>query len=108
VPNVLDLAKSELDRKAMELLLAQTEMGRPILAPGQTPADRLKVLQTAFSKAMKDKAFLAEAAKQRLAVDPLSGPEVKALMDRIYKSSSPEVVDRAKALTALSFKEKKK
>lgn len=108
VPNVLDLAKSDLDRKAMELLLAPTEMGRPILAPGQTPGDRLSALQTAFSKTLKDKAFLAEATKQRLAVDPLSGPEVKALMDRIYKSSSEEVVARAKALTALSFKEKAK
>lgn len=107
VPNVLDLAKNDLDRKAMELLLAPTEMGRPLLAPGAVPKDRIKALQAAFSKTMTDKGFLADAAKQRLAVDPLSGTEVQALLTRIFKSSSPDVVARAKALTALSFKEKK-
>ena len=56
---------------------------------------------------MKDPGFLADAAKQRLAVDPMTGAEVEALVARIYRNSSPEVVARAKALTALSFGKKR-
>lgn len=100
VPNVLDMLSDRRDRAAIELLLAPSEMGRPFVTPPGVPADRLAALQDAFMKAMKDKAFLADADKQQMEINPMSGPEVAALVSRIYSSASPEVVARAKALTA--------
>jgi tripartite-type tricarboxylate transporter receptor subunit TctC len=51
--------------------------------PG-TPRDRVKILQTAFSNTLKDKAFMAEAEKAKLEIDPLSGDEVAKTVDEMF------------------------
>ena len=48
--------------------------GRPFTAPPGIPADRLTALRTALLATFKDKAFIADCAKQRLrCADPKSG-----------------------------------
>jgi tripartite-type tricarboxylate transporter receptor subunit TctC len=112
VPNILDLMTAKLDREAIELLLAPSEMGRPFVTPPGIAADRLAALRAAFDQTMKDKAFLADAEKQKMEINPMTGAEVETLIRRIYATASPEVVARAKALTAdginTSKKKKKK
>ena len=64
---------------------------------------RRDALRKAFDDTMKDKAFLEEAQKTDLEVQPVSGADVQALVADIYKSS-PEVVkiaaDAAKSASA--------
>ena len=103
VPNILDVVTNKLDHDAIELLLAPSEMGRPFVGPEGIPAKRLAILRTAFDATMKDKGFLAEAEKQKMEINPMSGAEVEALVKRIYRSASPEVIARAKVLTAAGF-----
>ena len=43
-------------------------------------------MRRAFDAAMKDKDFLAEAEKLKIEVDPLSGEQVAALIEQIYKT----------------------
>ena len=45
---------------------------RPYALPPGTPRDRVQNLRRAFRDTMKDKDFLAEAAKSKLDVDPVS------------------------------------
>jgi len=47
---------------------------------------------------MKDKEFLAEAAKQKLEVEPMTGAEVQAKLTRIYASPQGAVA-RARAIS---------
>lgn len=108
VPNVLDMLTSKLDREAVELLLAPSEMGRPFVAPPGVPADRLALLRTAFTSAMNDPAFKAEAAKQKMEINPMTGAEVEVLVKRIYTTASPETVARAMVLTSDGVRKKKK
>lgn len=108
VPNILDVVTNKLDRDAIELLLAPSEMGRPYVTPPDVPAANLAILRTAFMKTMRDKAFLADAAQQKLEINPMSGEEVETLIRRIYANASPEVVARAKALTADGINTSKK
>ncbi|MFT5539713.1 MAG: tripartite-type tricarboxylate transporter receptor subunit TctC [Alphaproteobacteria bacterium] len=103
IPNILDVLKTDLDRKAVRLLLGPSEMGRPYVAPPGIPAGRLVALRAAFTSTMSDPKFKAEAAKLRLAIDPMSGAEVASLMNRLYKDSPKAVVERAKELTAAGF-----
>lgn len=95
VPLVIDYAKTENDRKAMELIYARQIMGRPFLIPPGVPADRVKALRTAFDATMKDPAFQADAKKQKLELAPISGAEVNKILDKLY-ASSPAVVALAK------------
>jgi hypothetical protein len=41
--------------------------------PPGAPADRVKIIRQSFNATTKDKAFLAEAKKARLSIDPASG-----------------------------------
>ncbi len=91
VPLALDLAKSEPDRAAMLLALARLEYGRPFFLPPNVPADRLNALRRAFDATMKDPAYLAEAAKLRIDVDPLTGEEVAALVAQVARTPADTV-----------------
>lgn len=108
VPNILDMLSSKLDREAVELLLAPSEMGRPFVAPPGVPADRLALLRSAFTSAMNDPAFKAEATKQKMEINSMTGAEVEALIKRIYTTASPETVARAMVLTSDGVRKKKK
>lgn len=92
VPMWLDIAKSEADRQAMELLLSRLETGRPFFFPPDVPAARVTALRRAFDATMKDPAFLAEADKAKLEVDPMTGEEV----ERLVKEAAATPADVAK------------
>ena len=101
VPLAIDFAKTPEDRQVMELVYGQLVFGRPYILPPGTPTDRVNVLRAAFMATAKDKAFLDDAAKARLEVDPVSGEEVQALVTKMF--SAPEnIVARAK--DAMTYK----
>jgi tripartite-type tricarboxylate transporter receptor subunit TctC len=97
VPVVLDLAKSPEDREAMRVVFARQAIGRPFAAPPKVAADRVAALRAAFDATMKDKAFLDEAAKARIEINPSTGAEVEALLKQVYATPEP-IVKRAAAM----------
>src|ERR1700704_736794 len=70
VPNALEFAKTDSDRKVIELFLTQKQVARPIIAPPGVPAARLIVLRAAFAALAHDHEFLADAERSGLEVDP--------------------------------------
>jgi tripartite-type tricarboxylate transporter receptor subunit TctC len=98
VPLVLDLARNEADRAALELIVARLEYGRPFFAPPGTPADRVQALRRAFDATMKDKEFLADAAKLKLEIDPLTGEQVQAVIEKVLRTPGPVASRVRKAL----------
>jgi tripartite-type tricarboxylate transporter receptor subunit TctC len=89
VPMVLELAKSEADRAALELLIARLEYGRPYFVPPGVPSDRVQALRRAFDAMMKDPEFLADAKKFSLEIDPLTGEQVQEVIARVIKTPAP-------------------
>ena len=85
VPLMMDLVTDKDSRQALRLVFATQEMGRPYAAPPGVPAGRLAALRRAFGATMKDPAFLADAKKRRLEIDPITGEEITALMDELYQ-----------------------
>ena len=63
---VMDLVPDGIDKQALALLLSPQQYGRPFAAPPGVPGARLAALRKAFAATLKDKAFLADAAKGRL------------------------------------------
>ena len=101
VPLFLDLAKTDAERAALELMLARLEYGRPFFLPPNVPAPRLEALRRAFDATMKDPAYLAEADKLKIEVDPLSGAEVAALVEQVSRTPADTV---ARVRTAMENK----
>jgi tripartite-type tricarboxylate transporter receptor subunit TctC len=97
IPSIWQFVPLE-NRKAMELIVGQQMFQRPFVAPPGTPADRVKALQGAFMATMKDKEFLAEAAKMRLTVEPRSGPDVAKIVASMYASPPEVIAQMAKAI----------
>jgi tripartite-type tricarboxylate transporter receptor subunit TctC len=97
VPLVMDLARNERERQALELIFSRQAMGRPFLAPPDLPPERAKALRAAFWAAANDPALIAEADRMKLEVNPVSAEDVDALVARMYKAP-PDVIDLVKRI----------
>jgi tripartite-type tricarboxylate transporter receptor subunit TctC len=95
--NIYDHIKSESDRQVAEFIFRPNEVGRPIAAPPGLPPDRAAALRDAFTKTMRDPAFLADAEKRRLLIDPMPGQEISQLFTRLQQQPKA-IADRAKAI----------
>ncbi len=91
VPLFLDLATTDAKRAALKLMLARLEYGRPFFLPPNVPAARVSALRQAFDATMRDPAYLAEADKLKIDVDPLSGGEVAALIEQVSRTPADTV-----------------
>jgi tripartite-type tricarboxylate transporter receptor subunit TctC len=67
------------------MIFARQDMAYPIVAPPETPPERVAVLREAFQAVMQDPEFLADAKKARLDMAPLTGEEMEKIVDRTYK-----------------------
>jgi tripartite-type tricarboxylate transporter receptor subunit TctC len=95
VPYVTDLATTPEQRSLLDVLNASAELGRPFIVAKGVPADRVAVLRSAFKATLADPAFLAEAEKQSLPLDPVPGEEAEGVINRIY-SGPPELAKKVK------------
>jgi tripartite-type tricarboxylate transporter receptor subunit TctC len=97
VPLVTDLAKTPEQKEILTMIFARQTMGRPFLAPpGLDPAYGA-LLRKAFADTLTDPDFLAEAKKINLEVNPVSGEDITALVQKIY-ATPPAVAHEAAAL----------
>lgn len=106
-PAAAELIKDPKKRKVLQLALAPTGMDRPILAPPGVPAERIAALRAAFSKTMKDPGFLKDAARLKLELDEVPGPEVAKIVAEAYDTPA-EIVQTAKDAMKIGHKKKKK
>jgi tripartite-type tricarboxylate transporter receptor subunit TctC len=95
LPNVHSYAKTEEDKQVFGLLFGAQALGRIYVSPQGQPEVRVKALRDALAATMKDEKFLADAAKAKIDIDPMSGEEVAATIARL-SAVSPAVVARAK------------
>jgi tripartite-type tricarboxylate transporter receptor subunit TctC len=91
VPLILDQAKTEEQKQALDLALARLEFGRPFFMPPNVPQERVDAIRRAFDAVMKDQDFLAEADKLKIEIDPLTGEQVAGLIEHIYKTPAATV-----------------
>lgn len=94
VPMIWKWVKTAEQRQVLEFLMAEQVYGRPFLGPPNIPADRLAALREGFMATMKDPAFLAEAQKVGIEVDPVSGEKFEELIKRVA-ASPPAIIDKA-------------
>ena len=64
---------------------------RPYLLPPGTPNDRVLILRKAFAATMKNEDFLGEIHRLRLEINPISGAELEAVMNKIFRMK-PEIL----------------
>lgn len=94
VPRLIDLARNDDERRLLRFFGSYVEVGRSIIAPPKTPADRVAVLRAAFDRMAKDEAFLADAKKAKLELNIKSGEEMQQAIAEI-SNLPPDLLKKA-------------
>jgi len=94
VPTLLELAPAD-KKDVVEFLTAGTLFGRAMVVGPGVPKDRVAALRKAFDEVMKDPAFLAEAQKRSLDIEPHDAVYAHTQVEKIA-FASPDLVGRVK------------
>ena len=97
VPYMLDLARTDEEKRIFNLIYTRDVIGRPIVAPANLPADRTAMLRSAFDATMKDAETIEAVKKSGLPLTPMSGAEVEKFVND-YVGVPPEVLARARSI----------
>jgi len=98
VPLAQSLAKSDEARQLIQAGVQDpADYYRPYVLPPRTPKDRVEILRKALQDTMKDPEFLADAAKSRLDIDPVTGTELENLVRGLFKLS-PSMINKLKTI----------
>ncbi len=65
--------------------------------PPATPADRVRLLRTAFLKTLSDPEFVNDARQAQLDLDPISGEDVTRLIGELFRMP-PAILVKLKEL----------
>ncbi|MGH7797074.1 MAG: Bug family tripartite tricarboxylate transporter substrate binding protein, partial [Candidatus Binatia bacterium] len=87
LPLFTDMIKGEVNLATYNSWAASYEFQRPFSLPPGTPAERLETLRKAFAATLRDSAFLAEAKKTKLDIEPVSGKDIDGYVQQIYSMS---------------------
>jgi tripartite-type tricarboxylate transporter receptor subunit TctC len=98
VPLLQDLAANDEDRGVLELVSAMPAVGRPITAPPDVPPARVAALRAAFDATMKDAAYIAEAKKLKMELNPTTGAKLTEVIKKIMEVPAPVLVKFKEAI----------
>lgn len=89
VPVAIDQAKTAEARQLIQAGVHEpAAIIQPYAAPPETPKEQVQILRKAFADTMRDKEFLADTEKARLAINPLTGEEVEKMVAGFFKLDS--------------------
>lgn len=91
IPSAIDFAQNDKARSIVNLIAANSNLGRLTAAPPGVPAEVLEELRDAYLAVLQDAEFLAEAEKLGLPIQAARGDEVAILMQAALQQS-PETV----------------
>lgn len=94
VPLTQELVADPRGKRIMEFISAGSAIGRALIAAPGVPADRVAALRDAFDRMVKDDAFLADAAKRNLDIEPTAGATLQGYSLAIAHAPS-DIVDGA-------------
>jgi tripartite-type tricarboxylate transporter receptor subunit TctC len=98
VPALAELVKSDDDFSLIRLLAGPAALGRAWIAFGDVPPDRLAALRKAYADTVADPAFVADAKKRQLPVNPVSWQEQQKLAEAILDTPDSTVARLKKIL----------
>jgi tripartite-type tricarboxylate transporter receptor subunit TctC len=99
VPLLTDLAETDEQRSMFRFISAPASIERPFAGPPGMAPEALAVLRRAFDKAVRDPAFLTEAAQLNLDVDPHSGAALARIVADIV-GTPPAIVRKVREIIA--------
>ena len=91
VPAIVEFATNNDQRSLLRLATSTSDMGRSLAAPPGVPKDIVAAYRSAFDAMLKDKAFVADARRQKLELDGASGQEIQSVVSNVLASPKATV-----------------
>ena len=109
VPLLMDLARNDREKAILAYVTRAVAVGRPIATTPGVPPARLAALRAAFDAAVVAPAFMADAKRQGLEIETMTGSElqdiVTALLDApadlkatVKEAIKPSAIELAKGV----------
>lgn len=76
VPDISTFIPDPQEQQAVALIVSQQTLGRPYIAPPETPESQVKLLRAAFMAIMTNPEFKADAERAHMDVTPTAGDQV--------------------------------
>jgi tripartite-type tricarboxylate transporter receptor subunit TctC len=99
VPAIVEFAPDRNARQVLALLGSASAIGYSLAAPPGVNAEVARALTGAFDAMVKDPAFLADAARRKLDIEPLTGAEVHKIVNDAVATPAA-IVEMTKRATA--------
>ena len=94
---IREVLANDEDVQIAEMLASASMLGRGLVLPPKAPKRLVAPLRAAFAAITKDKAFIKDAYKRGLEVDPIDGAEIQRRVNEIL-AMSQATVKKARAL----------
>lgn len=98
VPMLKELAKTPMDKKAVQFIGVLGLLGRGLAYPPGVSKTTIKVMRTAYDKMNADPTFAATLKKRGLRLMPSTGAQIEKIVKEALNSASPDVVSHARKL----------
>ena len=90
---------SEANRRLVTVVVASGEFGSaPMLAPPGIAAEQVKILRTAYAKALTSPELMADAKKQGLDVELIHGDDLEALAKEVMNQPADVIASMKKVM----------
>jgi tripartite-type tricarboxylate transporter receptor subunit TctC len=99
VPTLMEYAKTDEQRKIISVMVTTEVIGRSLMAPPNTPPDRVAMLRKALMDMVKDKEFLADTEKAQLEISPIPGEKLQQMVKDLV-TTPPDIIEKYKQAVA--------
>jgi tripartite-type tricarboxylate transporter receptor subunit TctC len=103
VPSVFELAPDDEARQVLKLVFSPWAYGAPVMAPPNTPDDRVAVLRKAFYEMMEDPQLGDETTKMNLETRYMAPDRIATLVAEAYDAPKA-IVERTRKLLGIEIK----
>jgi len=86
VPPASKYAVTAEQKQMLGALEAPLQIGQAFYVAGEVPADRVVALRKAFQSMLVDPVFLADAKKQRIAINPRTNGQIEKVVAEVFKT----------------------
>ncbi len=81
IPSIYQFTRNEEERQLFRLgLIKPNNYARAYAMPPGVPVDRVRAIEAAYQKTLRDPEFLADAEKSKLTVNPISGAQLRSMI----------------------------
>lgn len=98
VPLIMEYVTTDEQKQILQMILTGQTMAWPLVAPAETPKERVDLLRKTFLAMLNDEEAKAEAKKLGVDLEPVAGTEIQSLLQRVY-ANPPEIIDRVRELS---------